>query len=115
MVDEVVNGHVRSLMAEHLFDVRSTDQHTVKPWFLRQARSRRRSSISPPSAFRSLASTDYLHGRSVAALVYQRQHTIHVFVSPTGRRVPGDRRSIGPGIPDSHWIRGGLSFGRCPT
>jgi len=112
MVEEVVGGHVRSLMADHLFDVRSTDQHTVKPWFLG------RLDFAPPVADLAAAGfplvggrLDYLGGQPAAALVYQRQkHTINVFVSPERDAAPAiEARSV-RGFHVRHWTRDGMSF-----
>jgi anti-sigma factor RsiW len=113
IVDQVIGNHVRSLLAAHLFDVASSDQHTVKPWFDGKI------DFAPP--VRDLSSDgfplaggrlDYLNGKTVVALVYHRnKHPINLFVTPAPTNHDTTPEFINRrGYSLFHWTHGEMEY-----
>ena len=112
VADEVIANHVRSLLAAHLVDVSSSDQHTVKPWF--------DGKIDFAPEVRDLSRDgfplvggrlDYLDGRTVVSLVYYRnKHPINVFIMPTTDRDTSPSAVMRRGYNVLSWTHAGMKY-----
>ena len=109
----LTDSHVRSLIGTHLTDVISSDQHTVRPWFEGKL------DFAPPvpdlsgQGFPLVGGrVEYIDGRAVAALVYERRkHFINLFVWPTAeanQEVKGENPQRGYNI--VRWRAAGMNY-----
>ena len=108
---EVLAGHVRATLAGRLYDVASSDQHTVKPWLsARLAFSPPVSDFSAQGFELAGGRLDYVDGQPVAVLVYRRrQHVIDVFVRPGDGQQP-ERTVTLDGFNIERFVRNGMNF-----
>jgi anti-sigma factor RsiW len=109
---DVLSSHIRSLMLNHLTDVASTDQHTVKPWFNGKL------NFSPPvrdfaqQGFALVGGRiDVVDNQPVAVLVYRRnRHVINLFLWPSSRPSAAQQTTVRRGYNIIHGVESGDNY-----
>jgi anti-sigma factor RsiW len=107
-----MSAHLRSLQGEHLTDVQTSDQHTVKPWF------NGRVDVAPPvvdlttQGFTLVGGRlDYIDGRAVAVIVYRRRtHVLNLFIGSGASSERGVKTETVKGFNVKFWSQQGLNF-----
>jgi len=113
LATQLIASHVRSLMADHLTDVASSDQHTVKPWLDAKLDFAAPVLDLSNDGFPLIGGRlDYLDNHSAAALVYQRRkHFINLFIWPTTPTdSKGEATVVRQGYHLLHWNDGDFTY-----
>jgi anti-sigma factor RsiW len=110
---ELVASHFRSLMPDHLTDVASTDQHTVKPWFAGKLDFAPPVADLAPQGYALIGGRlDYIGQRPVAALAYRHhKHLLNLYVwpAPAARATP-PHASARQGYQLLRWTQDGMQY-----
>jgi len=112
-LEGVIDSHIRSLQADHLTDVLTSDQHTVKPWLSA------RLDVSPnvvdlkDHGFPLVGGRlDYVDGHAAAAVVYRRaRHVINLFAwASPGKGDEAFRQDSRQGFNIVTWRHAGITY-----
>jgi anti-sigma factor RsiW len=113
VTEAVLDSHIRSLMPDHLTDVLTSDQHTVKPWLSAHL------DVSPnvtdfvAEGFPLVGGReDYIDGHPAAGVVYRHaKHVINLFAWAASDAVDAPfRRETRQGFNLISWRHGGIEY-----
>jgi anti-sigma factor RsiW len=109
---QIVDSHVRSLMADHLVDVPSSDRHTVKPWFQGKLGFAPTVPDLTADGFVLIGGRlDVIGSRPAAAIVYKRQnHVINLWIASTESAGRGPEVTNLDGYNLVRWQQNGMTY-----
>ena len=112
LIGDAVSSHIRSMQPQHLMDVVSTDQHTVKPWFDGKLDFSPRVKDLAGEGFPLVGGRlDALDGHSVAALIYKRRlHVINLYQWPVSSDDTSPAANQWRGYTVIRWTTGDMRY-----
>jgi len=113
VTESVIDSHIRSMQAEHMTDVLTSDQHTVKPWLSARLDMSPQVRDLKDNGFHLIGGRlEYIGVHQAAAVVYRRaKHVINLFAwASTGKADEPVHVHARKGFNLVAWQHGGINY-----